>query len=857
MVENEALKRIRALDVAASDNNQEQIQEAQKNLSVLCGNVREKQPELINLNNDSLNINGRMPKNIALGKYHIKNVKNEKGETTGILVPHLHKFPFEKSMYIGDEEHIKLLQKIILRLMYALPIDKQEYYVYDPKRLGGSVAPFRPMFANENFFPQKKVMVHATELKKALAEVLEYARSVIATSLDDSQGMYDWESYNLKMAQTGDMTKLLPYKVFVFFDVPMDMDQECFEAFQKLIYLGAKCGFLVLYSFDKNILEADDFRQKKANIELKDCIDKSEPLYDIFGEGNGEEFGLNFLKVECVGEEFPGLADINSKMIALNALVKERSKSMYSFSELLADEKLHSLNSANGLDIPVGYTTSGGSTVNMQIGNATPHYLVGGITGSGKSNFLHNMIMSACWNYSPDELEVYLLDFKEGVEFKIYADGKLPNAKLVATEADTEYGVKVLEHIDRERERRYKLFKKIPNCKDIQSYRTLRPDEKMPRILVIIDEFQRLFENAQKANTAERMLVIAKQGRACGIHMVLSTQTLKGLDFSDIATQFGGRIALKCSVDDSKLLLGGVTSGNEAASELTIPYAIMNVAQGNPADNQKFVVTEAMKKGSTAFTDKLEAMSKMAEKKGCVADIRVFEGQSFPEFPNEEEFVSKQGCVQITLGEALDYSSEKFKVTLEDQYAENIFVCCRDKRIKRSFVKMIAMSVANNSELDELIYIGTDDRKYTDILHGNYVKIYNDIVDFITEYKDKWFDSKLLVLFDNVNMASIGFPASQTFVKNPNKDAFLPFWNDCNKYGSHILALYDSANINDRGMSYDIFCHRIGFGVNNDDMNRILVNRAPKGDSKGRAFYANNLEIESWFRPFVEAIEEE
>ena len=101
-------------------------------------------------------------------------------------------------------------------------------------------------------------------------------------------------------------------------------------------------------------------------------------------------------------------------------------------------------------------------------------------------------------------------------------------------------------------------------------------------------------------------------------------------------------------------------------------------------------------------------------------------------------------------------------------------------------------------------------------------------------------------------MSSIGFPASQTYVKNPHKDILLPFWNDCNKYGSHILALYDSANINDRGMTYDIFCHRIGFGVNNDDMNRILSNRAPKGECKGRAFYANNLEIETWFRPFVE-----
>ena len=57
MAENEALKRIRALDSAASERNQEKIQEAQRDLSSLCGIVRERQPELKNLDNDCLNIN--------------------------------------------------------------------------------------------------------------------------------------------------------------------------------------------------------------------------------------------------------------------------------------------------------------------------------------------------------------------------------------------------------------------------------------------------------------------------------------------------------------------------------------------------------------------------------------------------------------------------------------------------------------------------------------------------------------------------------------------------------------------------------------------------------------------------------
>lgn len=78
--------------------------------------------------------------------------------------------------------------------------------------------------------------------------------------------------------------------------------------------------------------------------------------------------------------------------------------------------------------------------------------------------------------------------------------------------------------------------------------------------------------------TIEMLSVLAKQGRACGIHLILATQSLKGIDFGTLAPQFSGRIALKSTAEDSKLLLGGITSNNEEASELEIPYAILNTS---------------------------------------------------------------------------------------------------------------------------------------------------------------------------------------------------------------------------------------------------------------------------------------
>jgi DNA segregation ATPase FtsK/SpoIIIE-like protein len=87
------------------------------------------------------------------------------------------------------------------------------------------------------------------------------------------------------------------------------------------------------------------------------------------------------------------------------------------------------------------------------------HALLAGKTGSGKSNLLHVLIHTLCEKYPPEELDLYLLDYKESTEFNVYAAPPLPHARLVATESDPEYGVTVLRHLVGELETRARIFK--------------------------------------------------------------------------------------------------------------------------------------------------------------------------------------------------------------------------------------------------------------------------------------------------------------------------------------------------------------------------------------------------------------
>lgn len=82
----------------------------------------------------------------------------------------------------------------------------------------------------------------------------------------------------------------------------------------------------------------------------------------------------------------------------------------------------------------------------------TQHALIGGMAGSGKSVLLHALILGLATKYKPTDLELYLIDLKEGVEFVPYKH--LPHARVVATETEREFALSVLKSVAREMERR-------------------------------------------------------------------------------------------------------------------------------------------------------------------------------------------------------------------------------------------------------------------------------------------------------------------------------------------------------------------------------------------------------------------
>ena len=253
--------------------------------------------------------------------------------------------------------------------------------------------------------------------------------------------------------------------------------------------------------------------------------------------------------------------------------------------------------------------------------------LIGGRMGSGKSVLLHSIVLSLSTRYSPDELNLYLIDFKEGVEFKAYAAHALPHAKVVAIETRREFGLSVLQSLNDEIVRRGTLFRESDGQElNLSQYRQ-RTGQPLPRIVLLIDEFQVLFDRQDKiASAASDMLDrIIRQGRAFGIHMLLASQTLAGMSATLPKAALGLlpiRIALQSNEADSRLLLA---DDNPDARLLSRPgEGILNTKGGLKDGDARF---------QAAFTDPehraalLAHLRARADAQGATQRPVVFEGK--------------------------------------------------------------------------------------------------------------------------------------------------------------------------------------------------------------------------------------
>lgn len=223
-------------------------------------------------------------------------------------------------------------------------------------------------------------------------------------------------------------------------------------------------------------------------------------------------------------------------------------------------------------------------------GNGRPcaHGVLGAMTGSGKSNLYHVVICGLATRYRPDQLNLYLIDGKVGVEFQPYR--RLPHARVVALHSAPELSRSVLGELIAEMKRRNELFKRHAVA-DLVSYRDKGvPGGKLARIILMIDEYQELFEDDRLGHASASLLQLAQQGRSAGIHLLLGSQRFGAAGMLNQAAIFGNihlRMAMKMSQNDVQALTEFGREGKRLIEQCDLPGKIvLNDQSGDDKANE-------------------------------------------------------------------------------------------------------------------------------------------------------------------------------------------------------------------------------------------------------------------------------
>jgi energy-coupling factor transporter ATP-binding protein EcfA2 len=503
-----------------------------------------------------------------------------------------------------------MMQAMMLRIATGLPAGQTRFTIVDPLGLGKQFAGFMHLADYDELLVTSRIWTEPQLIEQKLADITEQMEVVIQKYLRN-----EYESIG---AYNADAEVPEPYRFVAVANFPANFNETSARRLASIASSGARCGVYVILSIDPS-------QQMPSGFSLADVEQHCTVL--TLKDGTYTWKDPEWSKWPLTVEQAPSDEVFTRIIQRVGKAAKSAKRVIVPFDRVApAEDQWWKGSTAEEVLAPLG--PAGAKKLQfLKLGKGTSqHCLIAGKTGSGKSTLMHAMITSLALQYSPNEIQFYLIDFKKGVEFKLYDHYALPHARVIAIESEREFGLSVMEQLDRELKRRGDLFREL-SVQNVGGFRQTGHPDPMPRILLIIDEFQEIFvEDDKIAQDASLILDrLVRQGRAFGIHVLLGSQTLGGSYSLPRATmgQMAIRIALQCNEADSSLIL---SEDNTAARLLTRPgEAIYNDANGMVEGNNPFQVVFLTDEQREQF---LGALRKLADRRTDIPhlDRIVFDG---------------------------------------------------------------------------------------------------------------------------------------------------------------------------------------------------------------------------------------
>lgn len=429
------------------------------------------------------------------------------------------------------------VRKLLARMLKTIPPENCSYSVFDSLHKGASlerlidVTNVGTTDLNFDLFTSDESdtkIVSCSERRKYLrsrpAEIIKFTAGRSKSLFDYNKDCGDFE---------------FPFSWYIDFNFPDDPDSKLTDDIKELFVNAPAAGYSFVFVTTPNGLKKiNDLANRYTNTQVLHVdIDRS-----ICKKGD--------IQVDYMGSGAPSSEQIYNFMTALKKYYDEGDLVDNRIDSIFASKGIELRDASKKLTVPMALD-SRGRLVDLELGGeGSVHGFISGGTNSGKSTLLHTIILSACLHYHPNDLEIWLVDYKQ-TEFYLYKKKTPPHIKLIGVSKTADFTFSLLDKIETEANRRTALMN-LFDAQNLEEYRKHKGESgyvNIPRLFIVIDEFHEMSQFvATEMEYKDKLENILREYRAQGITCLMADQTfstgLSGLT-SAAKNQIGLRIAMR------------------------------------------------------------------------------------------------------------------------------------------------------------------------------------------------------------------------------------------------------------------------------------------------------------------------
>ena len=419
--------------------------------------------------------------------------------------------------------------------------------------------------------------------------------------------------------------------------------------------------------------------------------------------------------------------------------IEKSAMTIYYFKDFVRqavpEGKEFAFDSTKGIYMPFGYKDGDIEKLySIPIDGETIHIFMGGRTGMGKSNTLNVGIGSALRMYSPDDLHIYLMDFKV-IEGKKYMVNPTPHFKCISVTEDPYYLISLFNYLIKLLKYRQEVLIPKYNAGKIADIKKM--GIKVPEIVVIIDEFT---EGLKAPDEVKQMILessdtIARLGRASGMHLFYTSQDVSDKLPDGTLGQFAGRLSLPVSkADTSKQIILNPDAADPDYQEMG--NLLFNNKGGDSKHNVRMKVPLIEPED---MNENFEYVNKLCAGKyemNCVMfDAEETKSEDELDFylTNYKDLIRKSG--KIILGGNAQFDTEDSPVGMDliREDSHNIFILSQGKKRRIELTNTLIKNIAIMEGEDTVLTVLRGNKDYLDF---NYIDKYKDYFKTVIELED-------------------------------------------------------------------------------------------------------------------------